>query len=94
MKASGSWRRMERRAPASRVWRARERSCGDVEGVGRRAFSFRSCFFAVVRRGVIFGGDGWGVDWSCERVDWRSEVDMMRETLKLREGVKGCFVCC
>lgn len=82
---------MERRAPVSRVWRARLKICGDVEGVGSRAFSRRSCFFAVVRREAIFCGDGGGVDWRWESVVWRSWVDMAEVSGEL---VEGCGLCC
>lgn len=64
MKASGSWRRIERRAPASNVCRASDNICGGVLDVGSKAFSRRSCFFAVVRREAIFCGDGGDVDCS------------------------------
>ncbi len=59
---------MERRAPVSRVWRARDSIWGEVKGVGNRAFSWRSCFLAVVRREAIFCGEGGGVDWRWDRV--------------------------
>ena len=64
MNASGSCKRMERRAPVSRVWRARERMCGEVEDVGMRALSLRSCFLADVRRELMCSGDGGIGDWS------------------------------
>ena len=51
---------MERRAPVSRVSRARCRICGDVEGVGRRALRCKSCRFADERRVEISEGDGEG----------------------------------
>ena len=59
---------MERRAPASRVCRARERIWGEVVEVGRRALSWRSCFLAVVRREAIFCGDGGGELCRCVSV--------------------------
>ena len=68
---------MERRAPVSRVWRARWRRGAGVVGEGRRAERWRRCFLAVVRREDIFGGEGGGVDWSCESVFSRAEVAMV-----------------
>ena len=84
---------MERRAPVSRVWRARWRIGGVVEGLGRRAFSWRSCFFAVVRRVAIFCGDGGGVDWSWERVPCRAEVDMVGDSAVVALDIGG-WSCC
>lgn len=55
---------MERRAPVSRDSRANERIDGVVLDVGSKAFSWRSCFFAVVRREAIFCGDERGADCS------------------------------
>lgn len=77
MKASGSCRRMESRAPVSSVVRASPRSWGDVLGVGRRALSFKSCRLAVERREAIFCGEGEGVDCSCVRVVFSSVIDML-----------------
>lgn len=59
---------MERRAPVSNASRASERIGGGVLDVGSRAFSWRSCFFAVVRREAMFCGDERGADCSWERV--------------------------
>lgn len=77
---------MERRAPVSRVWRARLSICGEAVGVGSRAFSWRSCFLAVVRRETIFWCEGGGVEWRCERVVWRLWVDMVDMSAGVDEG--------
>lgn len=77
MKASGSCRRMESRAPVSSVVRASPRSWGDVLGVGRRALSFKSCRLAVERREAIFCAEGEGVDCSCVMMVFSSVIDML-----------------
>ena len=77
MKASGSCRRMESRAPVSSVVRASPRSCGEVLGVGRRAFRLRSCRLAVERREAIFCDEGSGVDCSWVSVVCSSVVDIV-----------------
>lgn len=93
MKASGSCRRMESRAPVSRVVRASPRSWGEVLGVGRRASSLRSCRFAVERREAIFWGEGGGVDWSCVRVVFNSLVDIVGCTARACTAVTSSFGC-
>lgn len=80
---------MERRAPVSRVWRARERRSGGVVGVGRRAFNWRRCFLALVRREAILWGGGGGVDCRAERVDWRSAVDIVGGLGEVREVIES-----
>lgn len=52
MKLSVSLWRIEKRAPSSSVSRERARIAGEVEGVGRRAFSFRRAILARDRSGV------------------------------------------
>lgn len=52
MKLSVSLFRMENRAPSSRVSRDRARMAGEVDGVGRRALSFRRAILARERSGV------------------------------------------
>ena len=77
MKASGSCRRIERRAPVSSVVRARLSSWGEVVEVGRRALSLRSWRLAVERREAIFCGVGGGADCRYVRMVVSSVVDIM-----------------
>ena len=93
MKASGSCRRMESRAPVSSVVRASPSSWGGVPGVGRRASRFRSCRLAVERREAIFGGEGDGVDCSCVSVVLRSVVDMSGGAAEARSTGRKCLGC-
>ena len=55
---------MERRAPVSRVCRARRRIWGGVVEVGIRALRVRSSRFAEERREVICWGEEDEEDWS------------------------------
>lgn len=65
---------MDRRAPVSRVLRARERCVGGVVEVGRRALRVRRWRFAVVRRVVMRSEEGGGWVVRVWRVDSRSDV--------------------
>ncbi len=79
MKASGCCRRMDIRAPVSKVSRARRRICGGVVGAGRRALSSSRFRFALERREAILSEDGGGWEWSWESTLVRSEVDIVNE---------------
>lgn len=46
-------------------------------GVGKRAFSWSSCFLAAVRREAILCGDGGGVLWRWVSVLCKSDVDIL-----------------
>lgn len=94
MKASGSCRRMESKAPVSSVVRASQRSCGEVAGVGRRALRARSCRLADERREAIFCADGGGVDLSWVRVVFSSVLDMLGNAgAACFEGGKRLWLC-
>ena len=48
------------RAPVSRVLRARDRSCDEADGVGRRQFRCRRVILALDSRDAVSGEVG---DW-------------------------------
>ena len=85
---------MERRAPVSRVWRDRWRRVGEVEGVGRRAFNWRSCFLAVVSSEAILCGEGGGVVCNWESVPCKAEVDMSAGSGVVALGDGVGWSCC
>lgn len=83
---------MERRAPVSRVCRARARIGEGVVGVGIRALRVRSSRLAEERREVILWGER-GVGFcSWERISESFEVDMVM--VEIRRGSESLLVRC
>lgn len=79
---------MESRAPVSSTCRARVRRCGEVEGVGSSALRVRSVRLALERREAILSGGGGGLEFNCERMEERVEIDA--DMMEIVVGLLGC----